>query len=62
MTLYGGHQSRLTLSKQSPNLWIKAQSKRLKQIKSQRAYKQRANFTPDQKVSEYKIILKEYGY
>lgn len=30
MTLYGGHQSRLTLSKQSPNLWIKAQSKRLK--------------------------------
>lgn len=37
MTLYGGHQSRLTLSKQSPNLWIKAQSKRLKRIKSQRA-------------------------
>lgn len=55
MTLYGGHQSRLTLSKQSPNLWIKAQSKRLKRIKSQRAYKQRANFTPDQKFSNIKL-------
>lgn len=41
---------------------LKLRVRDLNGFKSQRAYRQRANFTPDQKVSEYKIILKEYGY